>query len=243
MSDDPLSWHGRTVIDQEGHKIGKVDEIYVDDVTGRPGWALVNTGFFGTSSSFVPLAQATASGDDVVVPYTKEQVKDAPRMDGDRELTGQDEGALHRHYGLQQQASPTGPPGPGGDQPVAGPAMTRSEEEMRVGTETRESGRARIRKHVVTERVTESIPISREEARIVREPITDAAVGDATHGPELSEDEHEVILTEEVPVVETRTVPRERVRLDTTTVTEERVVEEDLRREVIDVDGPTDTRR
>jgi hypothetical protein len=77
--DTVRTWEGRTLLDRDGGRIGTIDAIYLDDQTGQPEWALVNTGLFGTKSSFVPLAQATQTGDDVGVPYDKQLVKDAPR--------------------------------------------------------------------------------------------------------------------------------------------------------------------
>ena len=118
--------------------------------------------------------------------------------------------------------------------------MTRSEERLNVGTQTREAGRARLRKYVVTENVTQTVPVQREEVRVEREPITDANVGDATSGPDISEEEHEVVLHEERPVVEKEAVPVERVRLDTETVTDEVTVSEDVRKEQIDTDVDAD---
>lgn len=120
--------------------------------------------------------------------------------------------------------------------PTTDDAMTRSEEELRVGTESRERGRVRLRKYVVTEQVTKTVPVSREEVRVEREPITDANRDDARSGPEISEEEHEVVLHEEQPVVEKRTVPKERVRLDTETVVDEKQVSEEIRKEQVDVD-------
>ncbi|WP_445444979.1 DUF2382 domain-containing protein [Clavibacter sp. km3a] len=124
--------------------------------------------------------------------------------------------------------------------PTTDDAMTRSEEQLHVGTERRETGRARLRKHVVTEEQTVTVPVSHEEVRLEREPITDANVGSATAGPDLSDEEHEVVLTEERPVVEKETVPVERVKLGTETVTDEERVTEDVRHEEIDVDGDAD---
>jgi len=121
--------------------------------------------------------------------------------------------------------------------PTTDDAMTRSEEQLRVGTDTVPAGRARLRKHVVTENQTVTVPVSHEEVTLDREPITDANVGQATSGPDLSEEEHEVQLTEERVVVDKETVPVERVRLGTETVTEDQRVSEDVRREEIDVDG------
>ena len=115
-------------------------------------------------------------------------------------------------------------------------AMTRSEERLTAGTRTEETGRARLRKYVVTEQQSVTVPVSREEVRVEREPITDANLDAATSGPDISEAEHEVVLREEEPVVEKTTVPRERVRLDTETVTDERQVTEEVRKEQIDLD-------
>jgi len=120
--------------------------------------------------------------------------------------------------------------------------MTRSEEELQVGTRQRERGRARLRKYVVTEQVTKTVPVQREEARLEREPITDANIDAATSGPDLTEAEHEVTLREEEPVVEKRVVPKERVRLDKDVATEEREVAEDVRKERIEPEGDVDPR-
>src|SRR6185503_12926642 len=121
--------------------------------------------------------------------------------------------------------------------PTTDNAMTRSEERLNVGTRETEVGRARLRKYVVTENVTETVPVTREEVRVEREPITDANIGNALDGPAISEEEHEVVLTAETPVVEKEAVPVERVRLDKETVTEQAQVNEELRREEIEVDG------
>ncbi len=93
--------------------------------------------------------------------------------------------------------------------------MTLSEEELRVGTTEREAGRVRLKKYIVEDEVTETVPVRREEVRVEREPITDANRGDALDGPAISEEEHEVVLHEEEVVAEKRTVPKERIRLET----------------------------
>jgi uncharacterized protein (TIGR02271 family) len=120
--------------------------------------------------------------------------------------------------------------------PTTDNAMTRSEEELSVGTREREAGRARLRKYVVTDEVTETVPVKREEIRVEREPITDANVGDAMSGPELSEEEHEVVLSQEEVVAEKKVVPKERVRLDKDVEIQEETVSEDVSREEIEVD-------
>ena len=81
------------------------------------------------------------------------------------------------------------------------------------------------------------MPVQREEVRIEREPITDANRDQAMSGAEISEEEHEVVLHEEEPIVEKRVVPKERVRLDKDTVTDEREVSEEVRKEQIETEG------
>ena len=115
--------------------------------------------------------------------------------------------------------------------------MTRSEERLNVGTERVEAGRARLKKYVVTENQKVDVPVSREEVRLEREPITDANVGQAMDGPAISEEEHEVVLHEERPVVDKEAVPVERVRLGTEQATGTETVNEDVRKEKIDLEG------
>src|SRR4029078_279810 len=118
--------------------------------------------------------------------------------------------------------------------PTTDDAMTRSEEELLVGTRAHQAGRVRLRKYVVTEYVQQTVPVQREEFRIEREPIGDANVDRALAGPGISEEEHEVVLHEEELVVEKRVVPEERVPLGKETVTDEQKVTEPLRKERID---------
>ena len=128
--------------------------------------------------------------------------------------------------------------------PITDDAMTRSEERLSVGTEAVETGRARLRKHVVTENVTRTVPVTHEEVRVEREPITDANRDSALSGGNLTEEEHEVTLHAERPVVEKETVPVERVRLGTETVTEEQRVQADVAHEEIEqVQDGVDTTR
>ena len=154
------------------------------------------------------------------------------------DTTGLQDEPAHRH-----DPTPTGSPEVVGND-VSGPetdsAMTRSEEELRVGTAQREAGRARLRKHVVTEKASTTVPVEREQLRVEREPITDANAGKAMAGPAISEEEHEVVLHEERVVVDKQAVAKERVRLDKETVTEEQQVSDQLRKEqveLIDADG------
>ncbi|MBW5423142.1 DUF2382 domain-containing protein [Streptomyces sp. BG9H] len=248
------------VHDAEGSKIGDAKHVFLDDVTGRPAWVSVKTGLFGTSESFVPIQDAAIVEDHLEVPYAKDKVKDAPNVDVDSggHLSEDEEHRLYEHYGIAwdeawQQANRPGEGGwarsdtsrrhsgedtrHSGDARHSGDeAMTRSEEQMHVGTERRETGRARLRKYVVTEEVQQTIPVRHEEVRVEREPITEANADQALSGAEISEAEHEVTLHAERPVVETEAVPVERVRLNTEERVEEETVRGQVRKERIEAD-------
>jgi uncharacterized protein (TIGR02271 family) len=263
-----LRVRGEDLVDRDGEKIGRIEEIYLDTQTNEPEWALVNTGLFGTKSTFVPIREASDEGAGLRVPYEKSQVKDAPKVDPDGELSQREEAELYRHYGMDYSETGSGSglsegragsglsegrAGTGGTDTAttrggetraggqatergSDDAMTRSEEELRVGTAEREAGRARLRKWVETEDVQETVPVRREEARVEREPITDANREEAMAGPEISEGEHEVVLREEEVVAEKRAVPKERVRLEKESVSDEREVSDTVRKERIEVD-------
>jgi uncharacterized protein (TIGR02271 family) len=109
---------------------------------------------------------------------------------------------------------------------------------MHIGTERHEVGRARLRKYVVTEEQQQTVPLRHDEVRVEREPITQSNKDAALSGPEISEDEYEVTLYEERPVVETRVEPVERVRLTTEERTEEETVRGRVRKERIEAEMP-----
>jgi len=305
---------GTTAVDSDGDKLGKIEQIYLDDSTGQPAWATISTGLFGTKETFIPLDGASQQEDNLSFPYSKAQVKDAPRIDTDGHLSPAEEGELYSYYQLDNQSNKkddagydrsasydsdtngtVSPVAAGGAKHAAssntagtghvpgtldnqamdddlrsdlkkdedwqdapksgnqsavladggagtsggfqdGDAMTRSEEQMQVGTESAEVGKARLRKYIVTENVTQTVPVSHEEVRIERTPITDTNRGDALDGPTLSEEEHEVTLHAEQPVVQKEAVPVERVQLGTETVTGEAQIDETLQKEVIETD-------
>ena len=242
---DVQQFIGRTAVDSEGSKVGKIGQVYLDDQTGMPRWVTVATGLFGTRQSFAPLYGAQVSGDEVALAVSKEQIKDAPSVDDDGRIGAGEQDALYRHYAgylgdRQAGSGPGGQPGARGRDtsgPVTDDAMTRSEEQLRVGTETVEAGRARLRKYVVTENVSTTVPVSHEEVRVEREPITGANRDAALSGEPISEEEHEVTLRAERPVVAKEAVPVERVRLATETVTEDAAVNETIRKEQIEEPG------
>lgn len=256
---DELLARSGNVVSTEGTKIGSIGQVYVDDENGQPTWVTVKTGLFGTSESFVPLEGARLEGEDVVVPYTKDQVKDAPRIDVDGQLDPSEEDRLYSHYTLNagNQDYVDSDAGLLGDHDAVSTAgfdgdndphrttentdlndgLTRSEERLKVGTEKEAVGRVRLRKYVTTENVTQTVPVTREEVRIEREPITDADDVAMTSAADLGEEEQEVILHEERPVVQKETVPVERVRLTTETVTDDVTIEEQVRKEHIETEG------
>ncbi len=255
---DYTGWVGQAVVDTAGDKVGKVANIYVDDETGQPEWLAVSTGMFGKKSSFVPMQGARSDGDQLVIGWDKAKVKDAPQVEDDADgyLTPEEEQALYRYYGQQAPAqtqtagtgrtdrnAEAGVVGRDTSGPTTDDAMTRSEEQLNVGTRTQEAGRARLRKYVVTEQVSQTVPVSHEEVRVEREPITDANRGAATDGPAISEEEHEVTLHEERAVAEKEVVPVERVRLSKETVTGEETVSGDVRKEQIEHEGVERTER
>ncbi len=253
----PDAYLGRNAVDQQGNKIGSVGQVYLDDETGQPDWITVNTGLFGTKEHFAPLAGSSFNDDDVVLPFDKNVVKDAPDVADASHLDVDEQKALYAYYDRYLGAgdSQRGTIGETDDgdrirsegHDTSGPntddAMTRSEERLRVGTEQVVAGRARLRKYVVTEQQSVQVPVSHEEVTLEREPITDANRGDALSGGDITEEEHEVVLHAERPVVATEAVPVERVSMGTETVTEQETVSGTVRKEQIEFDDATDTTR
>jgi uncharacterized protein (TIGR02271 family) len=271
-TEDLQNLEGRTAVDVDGGKLGKIGQTYVDDQSGQPLWVTISTGLFGKKESFAPLYGSQTDGDNLRLAVSKDMVKDAPGVDPDGHISDSENEALYTYYegylgGSAQDApardaqdAPARDQGRGyaGDTredrsgregvqgrdtsgPTTDDAMTRSEERLHVGTEQVQAGRARLRKHVVTENVTTTVPVSHEEVRVEREPITDANRGDAMSGADISEEEHEVTLHAERPVTAKETVPVERVRLGKETVTEDREISENLRKEQIDDVDTDDT--
>ena len=286
---DARSIIGTNAIDSNGDKIGKVGQLFLDDETGRPEFVTVNTGLFGTKETFLPIAEATVSGDQLVVPFTKDKVKDAPSVDAEGgHLDRPEEQRLYEYYGMSYDKGTSagydtsgtettsgydattsgtdttsghdttntsaGVAGTPGDNdrgtegydtsgPTTDDAMTRSEERVNVGKTTEEAGRVRLRKYVTTEQETHTVPVRKEKAVLEREPVTDANVGSATSGPDLSDEEHEVVLNEERVTVDKTVEPVERVRVGTETVTDEQTVTEEVRKEHIEADGDVDDNR
>ena len=236
---------GADVYDTDGDRIGSVGQVYLDAQSGDPAWVTVITGLFSTKETFVPLRSATIGDDQITVAYDKAQVKDAPQIDADGPMSHVEEDRLYNYYDLATSQDTTYQSDvtyqdrddalPGSDDSGS---MTRSEERLVAGTRTEDTGTARLRKYVVTEQQQITVPVSHQEVRLQREPITDANAGGAYDGPQITEAEHEITLHAERPLVTAKTVPVERVRLGTETVSDEQTVSGEVRKEQIEFDGP-----
>ena len=236
---------GSSVYSSDGEKIGSVEDVFVDEDTGQPEWVGLGTGFLGTKRVLVPIVGAEVRDDGVHVPYEKDHVKGTPDLDGDA-IDQETESRLYAHYGLaySERRSDTGLPEGGGDTGLPSgtpdspgdttegtPTVTRSEEELRVGKRETEAGRLRLQKWVETEQVDVPVDLRREKARVTREPV-DGSVSDE----EIGEEEMEVTLREEKPVVEKETVAKERIGLETDVEVEQATVRDEVRKERVDVD-------
>ena len=258
---------GKTnVVTTDGDKIGSVGQVYLDDVTGEPTWVTVKTGLFGSSESFVPVDDATFAGEELRVPYSKDQVKDAPRVDADQNISPAEEDELYRYYGTQQGSdsyrtvreregvdttATAGVAGAAGTQRdvahdrTADRATTDTQgttlhaEDVHIGTQQVGGGKARLRKYTVTENVTKTVPVTHEEVRLERVPAgADDTVrdGDRAFADEGGEIVGEVDLKNEEVVVDRDVRATERVNLTKDTETEQREVTEQVRHEEVDVE-------
>ncbi|WP_422115199.1 DUF2382 domain-containing protein [Brachybacterium sp. UNK5269] len=239
------------VVDRTGDKLGKVGQVYLDNDTHQPSWVTVNIGLFGTNESFIPLAEASYADGTITVPYEKSFVKDAPNIAEDGELGRDQEGELFAYYGVTGAAAGTGTgtgTGTGHRGDAAGRRddahvgtgnrtdsgdVTLHEERAHVGTEKVETGRVRLRKHVVTDTKQVEVPVQREEVVLEREPA------DGRTGGTLTDDEVEVTLTEERPVVTKETVATENVSLGKRAVTDTETVQTDVAREEVEIEDGT----
>ncbi|RUP83152.1 MULTISPECIES: DUF2382 domain-containing protein [unclassified Kocuria] len=256
-----------TAYGADGDKIGKVEQVFLDDNSGEPTFLTVNTGLFGAKENFVPVKGASQDGDRVVLPYTKDVIKDAPKVDADQHLSPAEEEELYRYYELNYEdgrtagtdrdrnAAAAGTAGVAGTaaaghdrrdgdvadrDAVAGEdaSVVRHEERLNVGTQEREAGHARLRKYVVTDHETVDVPVEREEVTVERTPLN-GTEGRVDNG-RIGEEEVDVTLHEERPVVEKEAVAVEEVGLNKQTVRETQRVEADVQKEQVDVETDAD---
>ena len=232
---------GYEVYDRSGEKIGKVDDLFVDE-NDNPEYIGVKIGFLGTSSTLIPMDLVTVdeSAGRLDVATDKETAKNGPAFDDDREITPDYENQVYSYYGLQRSETSAEPAAYGAytrettDDELR---VQRSEEELRAGTREREAGAINVRKRVVTDREQMEVPTRHEEVTVDRVPVE----GEATEA-EIGEDEVVIPVTEEEVVVEKRPVAKEEIRIRKDVVEDTEVVEEDVRREEVEVDDQTERR-
>jgi len=279
---------GYTVVDQDGSKIGKVDDLFLDE-NDRPEYFGVKMGFLGTSSTLIPADIATVDKERgfIEVSQTKDSVKNGPAFNDDHEITPEYENEVRSYYSLgatngtedrgsygdyeggeHSGAGTTGSTSAGTvgsgmsmgdtesgefrehDRNEEGVAQSgsdlededelrvqRSEEELRAGTREREAGSMKVRKRVRTDRERIEVPVKHEEVSVERVPVS----GEATEA-QIGEDEVSIPVTEEEVVVSKKAVAKEEIRLRKDVVEGTEVVEEDVRREEVDVEDDTSRR-
>jgi uncharacterized protein (TIGR02271 family) len=275
---------GYTVVDEGGSKIGKVDDLFLDE-SDQPEYFGVKMGFLGTSSTLIPADIATINNEQgfIEVSQPKSTVQDGPAFDDDREITPEYENEVRSYYGLGPIESSgsygdyeetNGHSGAGTtDSTTAGTVgsgmsmgdtetgefrehdrnqeglsqpgsdlededelrVQRSEEELRAGTREREAGAMKVRKRVRTDREQIEVPTKHEEVTVERVPVE----GEATEA-QIGEDEVTVPVTEEEVVVDKRAVAKEEIRLRKDVVEDTETVEEDVRREEVEVEDDTE---
>jgi uncharacterized protein (TIGR02271 family) len=269
---------GYTVYDQNYDKIGKVDDLFVDE-NDQPEYIGVKMGFLGTRSTLIPMDLARVNDERqlIEVAADKETVKDGPTFDDDREITPDFENEVYSYFGLQrsdaaengayysdEETAGTGTAGPGitmgdiesgtfrehppgeegvydqaGSDPEDELRVQRTEEELTAGTREREAGALNVRKRVRIDHETVEAPTRHEEVTVERVPVE----GEATASEaEIGDEEVRVPVTEEEVVVEKRPVAKEEVRIRKDVVEDTEVVEEDVRREEVDIDDATERR-
>ena len=277
---------GYTVVDQDGSKIGKVDDLFLDE-NDRPEYFGVKMGFLGTSSTLIPADIATVDKERgfIEVSQTKDSVKNGPAFNDDHEITPEYENEVRSYYSLgatngtedrgsygdyeggeHSGAGTTGSTSAGTvgsgmsmgdtesgefrehDRDQEGVAQSgsdlededelrvqRSEEELRAGTREREAGSMKVRNRVRTDRERIEVPVKHEEVSVERVPVS----GEATEA-QIGEDEVSIPVTEEEVVVSKKAVAKEEIRLRKDVVEGTEVVEEDVRREEVDVEDATE---
>jgi uncharacterized protein (TIGR02271 family) len=271
---------GYEVYDRDGEKIGKVDDLFVDE-NDRPEYIGVKMGFLGLEGrGLIPMEVARVDEADrrIELSVDKTQVKESPSFNDDRDITPDYEEQVYSHYGLQR-AQTNGDRGGygeyyGDESGNVGPGMwegdtetgefrghsegnegvnqsgtddlededelrvQRTEEELKAGTREREAGALNVRKRVRTEREQVNVPTRHEEVSVERVPVEGREASEV----EIGEDEVVMPVTEEEVVTEKRPVVKEEIRVRKDAVQDEEVVEEDVRKEEVDVEDATTTR-
>lgn len=221
---------GAPVLGGAGELLGHVRTVYVDNATGVAAWAAVQGPHH---TAVVPLQYSQFDGSTLHVPYDAARLQTAPHHDPTTLISYPEGDDLARHYGLlpdahADQGRPSEPPRSAGVQDIV---VTRSQEQLRTDTVNVVVGRARLITTVVTENQTFTIPVRRQEVRLVYDPLPENEQTIASGPP--SEDMVEVILHAEQIRFTTQVVPVERVRMVRRVVTTAQTVIEPIRSELI----------
>ena len=247
------------IFDQHGERIGPISDLFVDG-NDEPEYVGVEMGLAGNRSVLVPVEAITVDDRQrrLIVSHPRSVVESAPSLGYEDEVTPELERRVRVHYGLDTEVRA------GSDAfhtDVAGPAeagsadlvsdlsdsdeddvrVRRSEEEIRVETREREAGELRVRKRVRTERESLTVPKKRVEVTVERTPVegTGPEADEAATAPQIGEEEIVVPVVEEEIVVEKRPVVKEEIRIRKQVVEDVEVVEEDIRREEVEIDDQT----
>jgi uncharacterized protein (TIGR02271 family) len=260
-SQDPAQLFGNDVNDSSGNKIGKVDNVWVDDATNELEFVGVKTGWLMGKTHVIPVANAQISDGSIQVPFDADRIKNAPSVSGDEELSPEQEDEIYSYYGegRSTEESPSGLPASGGtgftaetednssdnyatgnanygsDTSGSDQSLTLHEEELEVGKRQVETGQVRLRKVVHTEHQEVPVELRREEVQIERVP----ASSNTDDGNAFQDQEINVPLTREEAVVGTQSHATEQVRLNKTVTTDTENVGGDVRREDVESDGTT----
>ncbi|MGF1473868.1 MAG: DUF2382 domain-containing protein [Rubrobacteraceae bacterium] len=254
-------YEGYQVNDRDGEKIGKVDDLFVDE-EDRTEYIGVKMGLLGLNSTLIPMeaCRVDESEQTITVSAEKDHVQNGPDFDDDATISPEFEGQVRDHYGLERYAGSDEREAYGayysdtddsdledraeardadevGDRDVVRDeeelSVRRTEEEVRAGTREREAGSVNVRKRVRTDREQVTVPKKREEVKVERVEVDEEAPDAEIIG---DDEEVRVPVMEEEVVAEKKPVVKEEIRIDKDVVEEEEVVEEDVRKEEIEVD-------
>jgi len=243
---------GYDVLDSTGNTIGSVDNVWVDDATNELEFIGVKTGWLFGKTHVLPTADAQISSGSVTVPYSQDQIKNAPSFGGDSELSPENEDEIYSYFNIDRTTatSPTGLPAGGTGMRSSGSAgetkltdegsmdVPVSEEELQVGKRQVEAGTVRLRKVVRTEHEEVPVELKREEIQVERVPASEA-----TNVPDsaFQEKDIEIPVMREEPVVAKEARVTGKVHVEKTADTETQTVGDEVRREEVNVDRGTGT--
>ncbi len=236
---------GYEVYDHDGDKIGKVDDLFVDQAD-EPEYIGVKMGFLGTSSTLIPwdvVSRVDEEDSRIEVSADKAQAKEGPAFDDDQDITPDYEREVRSYYGVgSADAADRGSySGYYSDtdadlEDEDELRVQRTEEELRTGTREREAGGVNVRKRVRTDRESVTVPKRREEVHVDRVPVDETEGERVAAESEIGDDEVRMPVVEDEVVTEKKPVAKEEIRVRKDVVADEEVVEEDVRKEEIDID-------